>query len=251
MQGPFITRRAYQYGHTFYEQEVPYYNSTAHHIQRDGFRGLCRACTFDDGNQYKPDTSKTTGNIIRGNVPNVINVETMIEKILKVYIYAVNEEEDTVHSLVLGNRYAITYMTEQGMRVADGYLRVISSSIPEECTKYIGQYTNAEAQGYIGIDCSMKGVSDKRKIYIASIRDIQCLPDDEDYKAPEKPEDQKKFDMLERLERLFEAMESCDCYAELSEDLDAIESKLNKIHEDRIMFTESVMANKKNEETQE
>ncbi len=232
MEGPFITRGAYQYGHAFYEHEVPQYNSTKHHRCKDArFRGLEREKIFDDGSEYKPDDVDNEGNIIREYVPNIINVETMIVKSLRIYLYGVKEEDDHAYMLEIGKRYAITYMTEQGMRVADGYLRFLSSSIPEDCTKYIGQYTSSSAQGFIGVDCSMKGVSDKRKIYIATIRGIKPMEDDEDYVAPSEPNEVKKYSILERFEEILRELEDhgCECCYEAAEKLDAIDVKLEEL----------------------
>jgi hypothetical protein len=232
MEGPFIPRGAYQYGHTFYEQEVPYYNHTKHHACKTGrFRGLSAERVFDDGSEYTTDDTNSDGNIIRGNVPNIINVETMMVKTLKVYLYGTSEEYDQSYTLEVGKRYAITYVTEQGMKVADGYLRFLSSSIPEECTKYVGEYSDSATQGFIGVDCSTKGVSDKRKIYIATIRGIECLEDDEDYVAPSEDDSVKKYSILERLEEILNELESngCDCCVEASEKMDEINLKLTEL----------------------
>lgn len=231
MEGPFIPRKSYMYGHTFFEEEVPQYNSTRHHRRPTKPRGLVRQKIFDDGTEYKPDNGNSNGNIIRGCVPNIINVETMLVKSLKIYLYGVREEDDHSYTLDIGKRYAITYITEQGMKVADGYLRFLSSSIPEDCTKYVGDYTSTAAQAFIGIDCSAKGVSDKRKIYISTIRGIKPLDDDEDYVAPAESEEVKKFSILERLEEILNELEAngCDCCAEVAEKVDLIGIKMDEL----------------------
>lgn len=243
MEGPYITRGAYLYGNTFYEQEVPGYNSIKHHHPPADFmrRGLAAYRVFDDGSQYVTDDSNSDGNIIRGEVPTVTNIETMIEKTLKVYIYGVTEDQDKVYSLELGKRYAITYISELGVRAADGYLRYFSTSIPEDCTKWIGSYSSTSAQAFIGMDCSSKGVSDKRKIYIANIRAIEALNDDEDYVAPTEDDETKKYSILERLEEILEALEAngCDCCEEVAEKIDLIDIKVNEI-QNSVIYDEAI-----------
>ena len=64
----------------------------------------------------------------------------------------------------LGKRYAVTYITEIGLIMSVGYLKVISDSVPDECTKYIGSNMSIASTAYIGLDCSTEGNSDKKKI---------------------------------------------------------------------------------------
>ena len=58
-------------------------------------------------------------------------------------------------------------------------LKIIDSSIPDTCVRYIGEFNQRVATAWIGMDCSKPGMSDKRKIYIAAIRAITPIePED-------------------------------------------------------------------------
>jgi hypothetical protein len=226
------------YGNTFFDEEVPKYNSTKHH-KLPRVRGLEAHKVFDDGTAYKFDTVDEDGSIIRGKVPSIVNIETMMVKTLRVYLYGVTELDDQMFTLEVGKRYAITYLSEQGCRVADGYLRYLDTSIPEDCTKYIGDYSSTAAQAFIGMDCSSKGVSDKRKIYIASIRGIEVLDDDDDYTAPAEDDDTKKYTLLDRLDNIIAELENgegCDYCDEVSEKIDLISTKVDELKDNRDIY---------------
>ena len=78
-----------------------------------------------------------------------------------------------------GSRYAVTYITEHGLITSIGRLEIIGDSVPDVCTRYVNATNMAAAStAYIGMDCSTEGNSDKRKIYIATIRFIQAIEDD-------------------------------------------------------------------------
>jgi hypothetical protein len=148
-------------------------------------------------------------NIVAGRGANVVPAVMEVNfKTLKVTIYGATEEDDKTILMQVGKRYAITYMTQSGLRTADGYLRYISSSIPDECTRYISATNPTEvALSFIGLDCSTKGISDKRKIYIASIRGIEALADDEDY-IPPVDKDNATYTLYEVLAALNKATEA-------------------------------------------
>lgn len=193
MEGPFISRRAYMYGNTFFEFPVPYYNGMLCHCpkRRPPVREFPISYPSEDGSSYIEDQNGAESEVFGMARPGVeymiMDIETKIKKTLIVTIYGATEEDDKTIEMEIGKRYAISYMTEYGLHHADGYLRYISSSIPDECTRYImgGQNNPTEvALSFIGLDCSTKGISDKRKIYIASIRAVEALADDEDYVPP-------------------------------------------------------------------
>jgi len=102
----------------------------------------------------------------------------------------------------VGNRYADTYITEHGLITSVGRLELIGESVPDVCTRYINTNNMAAAStAYIGMDCSTEGNSDKRKIYIATIRYIQELEDGETVETEEVKS------MRERLQELLDAIE--------------------------------------------
>ena len=91
MQSPYYSQRSFLYGMTFFDNEVPYYNSTRHH-RHPAARDLPHHRQFDDGTEYKPDESvNDSGEVIRMDIPNILNMETYIEKRLKVIIYGIKE----------------------------------------------------------------------------------------------------------------------------------------------------------------
>jgi hypothetical protein len=212
MEGPFVSRRAYMYGNTFFEYPVPYYNSTLCHCpkRRPPIREFPEMVPFEDPDSYIADESgaESIGIVRPGSKYMILDIETSIIKTLKVTIYGATEEDDKTILMQVGKRYAITYMTQSGLRTADGYLRYISSSIPDECTRYISATNPTEvALSFIGLDCSTKGISDKRKIYIASIRGIEALADDEDY-IPPVDKDNATYTLYEVLAALNKATEA-------------------------------------------
>lgn len=240
MEGPFINRRAYMYGHTFFEQEVPYYNSTACH-HKPPIRQFPDNRPFDDGSEYKEDpanTDSTDGNlgVARGSKDYmIVDIESQIIKSLKITLYGLTEEEDRVYTLEVGKRYAITYITQQGIRTADGYLRFLSTSIPDDCTRYIGNYSNSALQAFLGMDCSTKGVSDKRKIYVVTIRDIKPLEDDSDYTPPtdENSANVMLSEVLARLNKAtkeLEALNKSDICMDVLENIDEVKTKISELN---------------------
>ena len=224
MQGPFYAQRAFLYGNTFFDPEVPYYNATRHH-RHPAAREFPDNRQFDDGTEYVADDSvNDTGEIIRQEVPNILNMETWIEKRLKVVLYGIKPEDDKEYTLEVGKRYAISYITESGLKTADGYLRFLSTSIPEDCTRYAGNYSDSAMQAFIGMDCSKKGISDKRKIYLNTIRAITELADDEDYEPPAVVG--TISDLLNQIIARVNYLENCNC------DCETIIAKLNELQTD-------------------
>jgi len=187
MNAPYLAQRAFCYGQTFFDPEVPYYNSGNKYHRKPAPRQFPDHRRFEDGSEYIEDTSGSeSGEMIRfgGEIPTILNMESYIKKSIVLTFYGMKEEDDKTIELELDKRYAITYITEYGVKVADGYLRYISSSIPDDCVKYAGNYSSEAMAAFIGMDCSSKGVSDKRKIYLNTIRAVEALGDDEDYTPP-------------------------------------------------------------------
>ena len=205
-RGPYILDGHYMYGNTMMEHRpIPYYNSTRWH-KKPGLR----------------DSEASAYGITRSSLlSNFVDIETSIEKILNVTIYGINESMDVTVQMHVGNRYAITYVTESGLKTAIGYLKVISDGIPDECMRYIGKYNAVATAAYIGLDCSAEGLSDKRMIYIATIRGITELGEGEAYVEPETDDSdlsdtQKLLKILGILAeiRSFERNDAEDEYAE-------------------------------------
>ena len=202
----------YMFGNTFIQPEIPVYYRIAHHnlapTQRpippypdihtrpitcpSGQNGCCLAYEDSANKIDAPYTDPNTGNkcecndcpfstggIVRDPLMfSVVNIETSIIKTLKVTIYGTSAEQDKTVDLKMGNRYAITYITEHGLITSVGRLELISESVPDACTRYINTTNMAAAStAYIGMDCSTEYNSDKRKIYIATIRYIQEIND--------------------------------------------------------------------------
>lgn len=158
---------------------------------------------------------------------NVVNIETSIIKTLKVTIYGVSPDQDKTVEMKIGNRYAVTYITEHGLITSVGRLELISESVPDDCTRYINTNNMAAAStAYIGMDCSSEGNSDKRKIYIGTIRYIQLIEDGKEEEAvtTTKP-------IRERLEELLESFEKgelgCDC--DENEESIALKERVNAL----------------------
>ena len=80
----------------------------------------------------------------------------------------------------IGNKYCITYLTEQGLQTITGVFKEVSENVPDECLRYIGNFNSVTSAAYICLDCSTIGSSDKRLIYIASIRYIKEIFDEDD-----------------------------------------------------------------------
>ena len=204
----------YMYGNTFIQPDVPDYSFVAHHnmahaprcippypdlVQRptfcpEGKPGCCLTyeesankvdtpyTNPDDDNSNKCTCGCCDGNeIIRDPLMyNLIDITTEVVKTLKVTLYGRTKDLDKTIEMKTGGRYAVTYATEHGLIKSVGYLEVISSAIPDTCTRYINTNNqSAAANAYIAMDCSTEGHSDKRKIYVATIRQIEELDTDE------------------------------------------------------------------------
>ena len=188
MPGPYIRDGHYLYGSMINQPYPAYYNSSWYH-RKPPRRSFSSFDFFDDGSVYLPDQSTANPNdpIIRSDkISNIINIETISFRTLRIKLYAVREEDDTDMVLELGKGYSITYITEAGLKVATGILKIIDSNIPDKCTRYIGEFNETVTTAWIGLDCSVVGKSDKRKIYVASIRAIEEADiTDPDYVPPE------------------------------------------------------------------
>ena len=113
-------------------------------------------------------------------VTSIVNIETSVIKTLKITLYGNTSNRDKTVEMKIGSRYAVTYITEHGLVTSVGQLELISDSIPDECTRYInGTNMAAVSSAFIGMDCSTDGHSDKRKIYISTIRLVQEIDDNQ------------------------------------------------------------------------
>ena len=210
MPGPYIHDGHYLFG-TMLNQPYPaYYNSSWYH-RKPPRRFISDLQFFDDGSVYVPDQEESDPNdpIIRSSkAHNIINIETIAFRSLRIKLYAMKEEDDTDIVLEIGKGYSITYVTELGLKVATGILKIIDSTIPDTCTRYIGDFNETVATAWIGLDCSEAGKSDKRKIFIASIRAIEeAQVGDPNYVPPElDAEDLSNTQKLNYLFNLFPTM---------------------------------------------
>lgn len=227
----------YMFGNTFIQPEMPMYDRIIHHNMAPAHRRIppypdlntrpvcpgnnpgCCLCFEDAANRVDTpfDDSQYTNtecedcpfcadnSIIRDPLMyNMVNIETSIIKTLKVTLYGISKEQDKTINMTTGNRYAVTYITEHGLITSVGRLEYISESVPDTCTRYINSNNMAAVStAYIGMDCSSEGYSDKRKIYIATIRYIQAIDDDTVVEEVETVESVK-----ERLQKLLDAIES-------------------------------------------
>lgn len=224
MQGPFYATRAYMYGNLFFDNEVPYYNSTKYH-RKPGPREYPDHRQFDDNSEYREDIPDGTPELVRGVIAPILNSETWIERRLHIVLYGMTEEEDKEYILDIGKRYAIQYVTEQGIKSADGYLRVISNSVPDTNCRYANNTSDEALQAWIGMDCSKTGVSDKRRIYINAIRAVTPLENDEDYVEPQTSD--SMADLIIKIWRKVRELENCDCKA-IDEQILAIVQELKE-----------------------
>ena len=167
---------------------------------------------YDENNCECEDCPFASDGIIRDPLMfNVVNIETSIVKTLKVTLYGTSVDQDKTVNMKVGSRYAVTYITEHGLITSVGRLELISESVPDTCTRYINATNMAAAStAYIGMDCSTEGSSDKRKIYIATIRYIQELEDGEEVETEEMKS------LRQRLQELLDAIENgelvfCNC----------------------------------------
>lgn len=188
MPGPYVRDGHYVYGNMHNQPYPAYYNSSWYH-RKPPRRFISDLNFFDDGSVYVCDNKPGNPDdpIVReSSANNIINIETIAFRTLRIKLYATKEEDDTDIILELGKGYSITYVTEGGLKVATGILKIIDSTIPDTCVRYIGDFNETIATAWIGIDCSEAGRSDKRKIFIASIRAIEEADVyDPDYVPPE------------------------------------------------------------------
>lgn len=180
--GPYIRDEHYMYGSMHIQPYPAYYNSIWFR-RKPPRRDLGSLYQFyDDGNMYVIDCKPgdPSDPVIRNEkFHSIVNIETIAMRSLRIKLYAMNEEDDTDVILEIGGSYQITYITEGGLKVATGVLKIIDSSIPDTCVRYIGEFNQRVATAWIGMDCSKPGMSDKRKIYIAAIRAITPIePED-------------------------------------------------------------------------
>jgi len=235
MPGPYVRDGHYMYGNVFIQPYPAYYNSSWYH-RRPPRRFISDLEFFDDGHLYVPQTpvDPAEGQIVRSEIASrIVNIETLAFRSLRIKLYALKEEDDTDIVLEIGKQYAITYTTEGGLKVANGILKIIDSSIPDTCTRYIGQFNETVATAWIGMDCSVAGKSDKRKIFIASIRAIEEVPeDDENYIPPtvdvEEMSDSEKLNIILNMMPDFNSKLDIIIH-NLATDTDDIIDKLNEL----------------------
>ena len=187
--GPYVQGGHYMYGRSLNQPYPAYYNSSWFHRpspRRDLFSLLE---FYDDGSVYVCDNkpADSTAPIVRSaQAANIINIETLAVRSLRIKLYALKEEDDIDLLLELGKAYSVVYLTEGGLKVATGVLKVIDTTIPDTCVRYVGEFNETVSTAWIGLDCSTTGKSDKRKIFIASIRGIEeAVIDDPNYVPPE------------------------------------------------------------------
>ena len=202
----YINEGNFRYGITEYDQPcIPQYNSTLHH-KKHALRDFPNNAIRDDGmpyNIYAKPLHPSCCNIsckrkdgINPIAANIINIESSIDRVLTITLYGVTQDLDKKIKLIIGNKYAITYITEYGFETVTGTLGEISKGVPDDCTKYVGNFNSSVTAAYIGLDCSTNGKSDKRLIYIASIRYIEAVFDDDEDNHPEMTPDEKLNNML-------------------------------------------------------
>ena len=230
----------YMFGNTFIQPEMPMYERITHHcmapvgrpmppypdmvnrpITCSGGNGCCLSyedssnkidTPYDDSDYDKKscdaciDCPFASDDIDRNSLMfNVVNIETTVIKTLKVTIYGTSKDQDKTVEMKIGNRYAVTYVTEHGLITSVGKLELISESVPDACTRYINTNNMAAAStAYIGMDCSTEGNSDKRKIYIGTIRYIQEIKNGEEVEEKVTELESTK----ERLQKLLDAIEN-------------------------------------------
>ena len=242
---PYIIDGNYMYPNVMYEtrRPVPYYGSTRMHKQ-PGLRELPFNKIRDDGIPYSLDKPVWTGSRTYSPiVSNFVNIETSIKKILKVVFYGTSEEYDKTIEMEVGKRYGITYVTEIGLRSCEGTLREIANSIPDDCTRYVGEYNAVTQNAYIGMDCSVAGNSDKKMIYVATIRDIEELGEDENYESfitdDERLTDTQKLLKAIGLLRELKQLEITDSES-ISAAIDEVDGKINNIDATTVRTEEAV-----------
>ena len=230
----YINKGNFRYGITEYDQPcIPQYNSTLHH-KKHGIREFPNNAIRDDGQPYKvvvplPSCCKSCrkcNGVIRHSLMNsLVNIETRITKVLIITLYGTTKDLDKTIKMVVGNKYCVTYITELGPVTVSGTLTEISTNIPDDCTKYIGNFSSVSTAAWIGLDCSTNGSSDKRLIYIASIRYIEELFDDDQDHYPTLSSTEKLDLMLAKLTTSLTAIE--EYITSNAENSDADENESN------------------------
>ena len=229
----------YLYGTALRQPYPAYYNNMWYH-RPPPRRFLSDMLWFyDDGSYYILDNKPAdpSSPVVRSaRVAGIVNIETVLCRSLRIKLYGVKEEDDVDLTLELGKGYSVTYITEGGLKVAKGVLKVIDSSIPDTCVRYIGEFNETTITSWIGLDCSTTGNSDKRKIFIASIRAIEEVSDDPDYQAPEvNPEDmsytQRLTYLINSIPDIKKALNKILCKVR---DNDQIMTKLKNIEENEL-----------------
>lgn len=224
MSGPYINNGNYKYGVSQYTQPCPPGYDTIFHHKLRNLRDYPENAIRDDGvpyNTYLSDTDNSCcccnsngfGRLVRSaKVSNVVNIETTMSRVMKLVIYGTSSEYDQIFNMEIGRKYTISYITERGLQTVTGTLKEFSTNIPEECTRYIGVYTNVVASAYIGLDCSTEGKADKRLIYIASIRCIEEVFDSDDDRYSSKTQSEKIKEMVSTLSTTITALNSYIAY---------------------------------------
>lgn len=206
-ESSYINDGNFRYGITEYDQPcIPQYNSTLHH-KKPFIRDFPNNIIRDDKMPYlqytKPSSCCNYCDNMRDNrimIPELLNIESSINKILIITMYGMTKELDKTINMAIGKKYKIIHITEKGLVESTGILNVISTGIPDECTKYFGNFTSVTTSAYIGLDCSTDGVSDKRLIYIASIRYIEQVFSEDEDKYPNLTPTEKLNTILNKLD---------------------------------------------------
>lgn len=186
MSSPYISNGNYRYGITEYDQpSIPYYNASIYH--KGDIREFPCKTIKDDGAPYieyiAPNCCakcKKCNGINRSIINTFVNIQSYIDKILVIKLYGITKDLDKTIKMKIGNKYCVTYLTEKGILTVNGIFKELSENTPDECLTYIGNFSNITSSAYIGLDCSSDGNSDKRLIYIGSIRDIKEIFDEDD-----------------------------------------------------------------------
>jgi hypothetical protein len=195
--GPYIKDGHYMYGENQYCNPRPPYYNCIHHHKQPCIRDFPNKVPFTDGTPFKPDDSDATDEINRTALQfNLVNIETRLITSLDITLYGTSKDLDKHFVMEIGKRYAITYMTEAGYKITTGILREISNNVPATCLRYIGDFTAPATSAYIGMDCSTAGQSDRRLIYIATIRDITELAEDDTPPTLDVTTDSQKIDAI-------------------------------------------------------
>ena len=203
----------YMYGISEYDQpSIPYYNASIYH-KGDIREFPCKAIK-DDGAPYleyiTPNcclTCKKCNGINRTTLVNTfVNIQSYIDKILVIKLYGITKDLDKTIKLKIGNKYCISYITERGLATVTGVFKEISENTPDECITYIGNFGNITTTAYIGLDCSTEGQSDKRLIYIESIRNIQEIYDENDDPYNDLTQEEKIIKSYSDLQTTIEAI---------------------------------------------